>query len=197
MPKKPTRIRKTPEQLEAERIAKRVTDLTAVGMQPEAAYLVAHSEVEVTRIAEEHGSKGKKAAHNVARRVDAFDALREGLEVGCYDAARRLERDILTRMGLVDRVVRFERVDSDRGVCLTDLMVSAGQRVDAVMAKLSDREALLFHELILPSPERTTWREQVAYITGETHTHAQGAVVRAALVNLRDAYRAMERRAAA
>ena len=36
--------------------------------------------------------------------------------------------------------------------------------------------------------DAAAWRDAVAYVTGETHTHAQAAAVRAACVNLRDAY---------
>ncbi len=84
------------------------------------------------------------------------------------------------------------RVDEERGRDRTDAMIMAGVRVDAALAMIGDRDAFLLVELIAPSPatqlQAVTWRDVVAYVTGETHTHAQGAVVRMACANLAAAY---------
>jgi len=167
---------------------KRAADLEAVGMQREAAALDAHQDVEITRLAEERG--GKKAGHNVARRMDAFDALKEGMAPGAYDAARRLERDVLEGKGEGDRGRIMERVDCDEGKDRMDLMIEAAARSSAVLDKLAPRDRWLLLELIVVPIDRGGWRGGVAYITGETNFNAQGAAVRAACVNLRDAYEA-------
>lgn len=180
--------RKSKEQIAAELIARRAKNLEAVGMQPEAASLQQHQAVEVTRMAEEHGEGKKRAGHDVARRVDAFSALRDGMDVGCYDACRRFEQALLNRRGEGDKGSRVERMDGEQGRDLTDIIVEAGQTVEYVKVRLSRRDFWLLHELVLPSIEREGgWRGDVAYITGEANWNAQGAVVRAASLNLRDA----------
>jgi hypothetical protein len=71
--------------------------------------------------------------------------------------------------------------------------------VDKVLARLPPRDAWLLTELVSPSVaiilNCTNWREIVAHITGETNAHAQAACVRAACVNLRDAYERIPRAA--
>lgn len=172
---------KTPAEIAAMKLAKRRQDFEAVGLQPEAADLPANEAVHVER-------EGQRNAER-ASRADAFEALKVGLAPGCYDAARRLERDILTRYGWTDRGRSGQRVDCTAGLT-TDAKLKAGWRVDAVMGRLSYRDAWLLTELIVGHPDRPIWRQTVAYITGEEHTHAQAAVVRAATVNLREAYEA-------
>lgn len=174
--------------------AQRAKDLAAVGLQPEAAVLAQHDAVEVTRLAQE-GHNGKKVAHDVARRMDAFEALKAGMERGAYDAARRFERDILTRRREAGAGRPMERVDCEPEREFA--WVDAAIRVDEVTDRLPPRDWWLLMELISPRIEWAGWRETVKYITGETHPHAQGAAVRSACVNLRDAYEAIERRAAA
>lgn len=188
--------RKTPEQIEAEKTLQRARDLEAVNVPPEAAALPRQADIEVTRAGQAR-AKGddKKVDHDNARRLDAFEALRSGMAPGAYDAARRLERDMLTRLGLGDSGRQTDRVDGAFGSA--DRAFLAGAAVLAVFDRLAPRDGWLLTELIAPAIDRGTWRDHVAYITGETHTHAQGAIVRAVCVNLRDAYAAMERRAAA
>lgn len=179
---------KTPEQIAAERqakaLAQRVRDFEAVGLQPTSAALQANENVVVTR-------EGAKTLET-ARRADAFDALRDGMMPGAYDAARRLERDMRIRRGEQDKGRPMGRVDNERPLDRTDAAVQAGQRVDKVLGNIGERDAWLLSELIYPHFERT-WREVVYHITGETHAHAQGAAVRCACANLRYAYEAMER----
>jgi len=188
-----TRKAKARRDPEAERLAKLANDLIAVNIPADAAYLPRQQDIETTRQGEKRD--GRKVETDQARRLDAFSALKEGMAQGCYDAARRFERDLLTRLGLTDRGPVIERVDCARG--RTDAMILAGLRVDEIADRLPTRDFWLLTELIAPPIDRGTWRDHVWYITGETHAHAQGAAVRAVTVNLRDAYAAIERRAAA
>lgn len=186
---------KTPGQIMAERVARRALDLAAVNMPVSAAELVHHADIEVTRAGARRD--GQTVKHDVARRMDAFQALREGMAPGAFDAARRLERDVLASLGLNDQGRAADRVDCEQAAFeRVDLMIMAADRVIKVTKRLSDRDRRLLIEVISPRREYRSWREIVAHVTGETHAHAQGAAVRAACVNLRDAYQGMERKAA-
>jgi hypothetical protein len=182
MPRKAKAKPKSPAQIAAEKLARRRQDFAAVNLQSDGADLAAHTDVAIRR-------EGQKNVLT-ARRLDVFEALKAGMQPGCYDAARRLERDITIRRGEHDHGRPMERVDGDEqaALCRNDQIIAAGERVDAVLKRLSGRDAWLLTELISPQPSRPGWRETVAYITGESHLHAQGAAVRAACVNLRDAY---------
>ena len=172
---------KSPLQIMAERVARRGTDFEAVGLQREAAGLATSAAVEVRRAG--------RANIAGARRLDAFDALREGMAPGGYDAARRLEADLRLRRGEADHGRSLIRVDGGGdGPALLDRQLAAGRRVDAALGRVGARDAWLLCELIYPSVERGGWRETVAHVTGETHGHAQGAAVRAACANLAAAY---------
>lgn len=187
---------RSPDQILAEAAERRRQSFAAVGLSPEMADLVTHSDIDITRKAEKREG-GKTVEDNSARRMDAFGALKDGMQVGCYDAARRLERDILTRRGEGDKGQRLARVDCEGGRDLADLIVAAGEACDAIQARLSPRDWWLLNDLIAPAVERSGgWRGRVAYITGETNWNAQGAAVRSACVNLRDAYEAWEREGA-
>jgi hypothetical protein len=188
---KPKRIKSQTER-EAERLIARARDLEAVNVHPDAAVLPLQQDIEVTRAGQQR--QGQKVRTDSARRLDAFAALKDGMAPGAYDAARRLERDILIRMNLSERPASLERVDGSKGHA--DAMILAGGRVLAIAARIPPRDYWLLVELIAPPIDRGSWRDHVAYITGETHVHAQGAVVRSACLNLRDAYAAVERRAA-
>lgn len=181
----------------AAKLAARRQDMEAVGLPPEAANLHTQDNIEITRKAEKRD--GKVVEENSARRLDAFEALKPTMAPGCYDAARRLERDMLIRRGEADRGKATGRVDHaldlDHARALT--MIEAGDRVDEVLARLGDRDLWLLTELITGHLDRPQWRQTVAHITGEQQANAQGAAVRAATVNLRDAYVAIERKAAA
>lgn len=155
-------------------LEQRMRDFVAVSLSADAAVLPANADVEVRR----------ESQRNVetARRADVFDVLRQGLAPGAYDAVRRLEADMLIRQRMSDAAGTGERVDCTQGFT-TDSVLAAGERVDGVAARLPPRDWWLLHDLIM---RRGAWRETVAYITGETHAHAQAAAVRAACVNLRD-----------
>jgi hypothetical protein len=172
---------KSPAPIMAERLARRAGDFEAVGLQPEAAALATSEAVEVRR--------SGRANLAGARRLDAFDALRDGMVPGGYDAARRLEADLRLRRGEADHGRSLIRVDGGgEGPALLDRQLAAGRRVDAALARVGARDSWLLCELIYPSVERSSWRETVAHITGETHAHAQGAAVRGACANLAAAY---------
>lgn len=179
---------KSPEQIAAARLAKRVADFEAVNLDADTAALPAHQDIQVFRAGDIRGEQRVK--HDLARRLDAFDALRKGMAPGAYDAARRLERDMIIRRGEHDHGRSVERVQGDAISAFNrnDQIIAAGERVDAVLGKLSGRDSWLLTELVYPTLPYREWRAIVAYITGETHDHAQGAAVRAACVNLRDAY---------
>lgn len=209
MPRKKTAKRKTAEQIAAELLARRVQDFAAVGLAPEAAALPALAEVEVARAGEIRPSeKGLENAKRVdadqARRLDAFEALRPSMSqvtrdehgrthrpfLGAYDAARRLELIIVTSQGLHDRGLTLDRVDgSQGGGCRIDAVIDAADVAKDIKARISDRDAMLLWELIAPSRPWNTWRDAAAYVTGESNWNAQGAAVRAACVNLRDAWK--------
>lgn len=186
MARKPKAKPKTPEQIAAEKLAGRMQDFAAVGMAPEAAALDTNADVEIRRA-------GRKNVET-ARRADAFDALKEGMAPGCYDAARRLERDILLSRREGDAAPPGQRVDAttpDREFAY----LMAADRVETVMRLMSIRDALILRSLIAPKID-ATWRATVERLTQETNPHAQGAVVRGACLNLRDAYERMGRKAA-
>lgn len=170
----------------AKALAERVQDIEAVGLPAEAATLPQHANVEITRGGK--AREGRRVEGNSARRLDAFAALKDGMRPGAYDAAKRLERDMHIRYGLHDHG-RPERVDCEpQATDRTDKMIEAGERVDAVMSKLGEQEGKLLRDLISPQAQHTTWRDVVLAHTGEANPHAQCAVVRAACLNLRDAY---------
>jgi hypothetical protein len=154
--------------------------------------------VEITRAGEQRAKSAddKKAAHDTARRLDAFEALKAGMVAGAYDAARRFERDYLTRQGRgsTGRPLS-ERVDCSRG--RIDVMVQAGMRVDEITARIPPRDFWLLTELIAPPVERGTWRDHVAYVTGIFEPMPQGETVKDTCERLLHAYMEIERRAAA
>lgn len=194
MSRRPRAKPKTPEEIMAARLAERRQDLEAVGVPLDAATLPHGEAVEVIRAGAKHGEQTAK--HDTARRLDAFEALRGTMAPGCYDAARRLEQDILIRYGWSDRPTAGERVDCTAGP-ITDAKLAAGRRVDQINQRLSCRDTWLLTELIVGHADRPLWRQIVAHITGEENPNAQGAAVRAATVNLRDVYEAMETKVAA
>lgn len=171
-------------------LAERARDFHAVGLAVSAAMLSANEDIEVQRL-------DTRDAVKRARRLDAFDALKTEMNASCpgsYDAIRRLERDITTQRGEHDRGRPLEA--SQRGAdgkSRVDRMVDAGRRVAAVYRLLRGRDCLLLAQLIRPSRETVSWRETVQHITGEKHAMAQGAAVRAACANLKDAYDTLDR----
>lgn len=191
---KPRKPRKTPEQIEAQRLAKLAQNLEAVNLPPEAATLHRQQDIEVIREGEDR--EGRKVDKDQARRLDAFSALKPGMAHGAYDAARRFELDLLTRHGVADRGRSMERVDCTGGHA-TDAIITAGEKVEGVQVRIPPRDFWLLCELIIPPIDRGTWRDHVSYVTGERHTEGQAACVRSACLNLRDAYAAIDRKVAA
>ena len=177
---------KSPEAI----LAERARDFAAVGLQAEAAGLSANANIEVRR--------QSQATLTGARRVDAFDALREGMAKGAYDAARRLEADLTLRVGRpgASGGGGTERIDCAGSATVGDAMAaerldrarSAGRRADAVLGRVGPRDAMLLGELMAPSLPERGWRETVRAVTGEDNPVAQAAVVRAACANLAMAY---------
>jgi len=178
--------RRTREKLE--RLAARGRDLEAVGLPKDAAILETHSNIEVIRTGADRD--GQTVDHDVARRLDAFEALRPTMAhlVGAYDAARRLEADMLTRLGMGDGGRSMSRVDGEQRRDKTDIMRKAGEAVDAVLALIPERDQWLLAQLIQNTLGKPDWRAIVAHITAETNPSAQAAVVRSACSNLAEAY---------
>jgi hypothetical protein len=168
----------------------RARDFATVGLQPEGAHLPANANIEVRR--------RTLRSLTGARRVDAFDALREGMAKGAYDAVRRLEEDLMLRGGqpASSGGGGMERIDCAAGAAVADTVavnrldraLAAGRRVDRVMSRVGPRDALLLGELITPVMAGRPWREVVRMVTGEDNPVAQAAVVRAACANLAMAY---------
>lgn len=182
--------RRTPAQIAADLAQRQRQRFEAVNLPAELAELITGADIEVTRAGEERDKQ--RVQEDSARRLDAFSALKEGMQKGCYDAARQYEHQILVRRGENDRGPSAERVNRTAGFT-TDAMVDAAIWLEAINARLAPRDWWLLSELISPSVGNPTWREAVAYITGETHTHGQGAAVRSMTVNLRDAIEAHEK----
>lgn len=183
---------KTPDQIQAEKLKARKRDFEAVNLPADAAELPNHQGVVITRAGEARDSQ--KVEDDTARRADAFDVLRKGFVTGGYDAVRRLERAMLRQHGEGDKGRNLERVDGSPGSEIHTILakVDAGTEVAWVLRHTGDRDALLLGELLRPKTHRPTWRDHVAYVTGETHEHAQGAAVRAAVANLVPAYKAWD-----
>lgn len=197
MSRKPRAKPKSPEQIAADRLAARVRDLEAVNIPADLASLATGQDIEVVRAGD--GRDAQRVSTDSARRLDAFAALRESMRTpafaGCYDIARRFEHDLAVSHGEHDKGKPMERVDGGQGGAgRIDQMIAATKQLEAVRAHVSGRDWWLLSELARPTRIHATWRHAVAYVTGEENWNAQGAVVRAACVNLRDAYRAEEAR---
>jgi hypothetical protein len=180
---------KDPQVAAAER---RARAFHAVSLQAGASVLPANADIDAQAQEREHEAR--------ARRMDAFEALKEGMVKGAYDAARRLEKDITIARNEHDRGRNLDRVDNDSPTDRMDAMLKARWRVDIALGGIGQRDAWLLTELIAPSVQTAlmamTWRATVAYVTGEENPHAQAAVVRSACANLSKAYEKMERVAA-
>jgi hypothetical protein len=188
MSRKPKAKPKDPQAAAAERRARAFHE---VGLQVAASTLTANADIDAEREERNHEAR--------ARRLDAFEALREGMVKGAYDAARRLERDMIVAMGEHDQGRHLERVDNDQAGDRTDAMVDASKRVVLALGGIGARDAWLLSELISPSVQTrlsaNTWRGIVAHVTGEENPHAQSAAVRGACANLAMAYNRMLRAA--
>jgi hypothetical protein len=185
------RLIKLQQQRAAQALERQRQRLDAVNVPPEVAELPSGQDIEVTRAGEKRDRQ--KVDSDGARRLDAFAALKDGMQTGCFDAARKYEYQVLVRRGEADRGHNHSKVDEDIAAPAWVLkQIAAAEWIEAVNKRLPPRDWWLLVELIAPSIPRT-WRETVAHITGETHTHAQGAAVRSMTVNLRDAIEAHEK----
>jgi hypothetical protein len=182
---------KDPQVAAAER---RAAAFHEVGLQVAASTLPANADIDAERAEREHEAR--------ARRMDAFEALKEGMVKGAYDAARRLEKDITIARDEHDRGRNYDRVDdaTRKEAGRLDAMLAARKRAEDALAMIGARDAYLLHELIAPGVQTklscASWRGIVAYVTGEENPHGQAAAVRGACANLAAAYEKMMERAA-
>lgn len=134
-----------------------------------------------------------------AKRLDPFEALhrRGGLTTGQLKAATRLFRDLCLSQGVRTDDPRpsaeYLQPQGARGA--SDLvnctMIDAGWRVEAALASVGPATAEVLRVLVTPAVmcgSALVWRAIVEQVTGETHGHAQAAVVRYACEDLRRAY---------
>lgn len=202
---------KSPEQIAKDKLEARQRDLEAVNIPADFASLAVHENIGVTRAGASRGTQ--KAGQDGARRQDVFDALRPDMQKDHYNAARQLCDDITKSRGEHDRGRAMFRVDNDGPEKdRMDAMIAASSEVKRALGCVGNRDSWLLMELIVPSlgcfesgwkapqmkgetkeayEKRQTffgWRATVAYITGESHLHAQGAAVRSACANLAQAY---------
>lgn len=71
------------------------------------------------------------------------------------------------------------------GQNVSDAMIRAGKRLQVVTEAMPPAQARMLFELLMPDADLITrWREVVARCTGEKHSHAQAAAVRAACTSL-------------
>lgn len=168
--------------------AQRVRDFDAVNLQPAAAVLPMNDDVEVRHLDRERVDG--------ARRMDAFDACKKGMAIGAYDAARALERLYRIRLEEGDRggtpperVNGGQEIKRDAEHRRAVNRAKATEKIEAVLAKVGERDAWLLDELIAPRRQWPNWRATVAYVTGEENLPAQAALVRHVSANLAAAFR--------
>ena len=149
---------------------------------------------------------GPRGKVQTARRDDVFDRFlaRGAMSQPAHQAIRRLDADMTERRGEGERG-SGEKVDGCGSRDLvTQRMLDAGARVDAALALIGRRDALVLHELLQPRQVLATngmerWRMVVLMLTGEQRDEVQAGVIRSAAENLVLAYRdidAAPRRAA-
>jgi len=169
-------------------IAQRVADRRA--QEADIAHLRAQPDL---RVVVDNG--GRLVAAN---RIDVFALLlsRSALTQAHHDAARRLESDIAAWKGVDRATGSLERVQcaAPQGL-VTDRMLDAGARVQAVMGRIGARDVSLLMGLLLPQfagQTLTRWRETVERITGETRDECQAGAIRGACDNLARGYVAID-----
>ena len=134
-----------------------------------------------------------------AKRLDPFEALhrRGGLTTGQLKAATRLFRDLCLSQGVRtdDPRASAEYLQPQGPHGASDLvnctMIDAGKRFEAALASTGPATAEVLRALVTPAVmcgSALVWRAVVEQVTGETHGHAQAAVVRHACEDLRRAY---------
>ena len=134
-----------------------------------------------------------------ARRTDVFDRLLNGHAPGPLESVRRLQRDMAAVHALAGGVARYaERIDAGSdGDPAPDIRHRAAERIRSVLAITGSASARLLVALCeadvgLGRPAE--WRAVVERESGERLADAQGAVLRAACVNLAGAYAEIDRR---
>jgi hypothetical protein len=120
-----------------------------------------------------------------AHRVSWIDAI---LPKGSpeYHGVTRLSDAIATNRG-EDGAERSGAIGSGSRELVTDRMIEAGKRIEAVLSLVGQHDRDLLVALIVPSSVAQVpngWRVIVALKTGERNHNAQGAVVRSAARNL-------------
>lgn len=131
-------------------------------------------------------------------RRDVFDRLLAGERPSMLAAVRRLQADVGSRIGSAGGVGRYaERIDVSRVDDLRlDRQLSAGARLGKVLALAGQRSARLLLALVEPETalgRSTDWRKVIEQETGERLAEVQAEVVRAACVDLADAYADLDR----
>lgn len=75
--------------------------------------------------------------------------------------------------------------DGPPGQNISDAMIQASVRLEVVMENMAPQHGRMLMELLKPDADLITrWRSVVERCTGETHSHAQAATVRAACTSL-------------
>lgn len=123
-----------------------------------------------------------------AWRLNCFNTLlRPGcLERGAVDWLDELIRTANGENGH-ERRPDFIRASTEGapGQTVTDAMIEAGQRLRIVSLAFAPPHARMMFGLLKPDADLITrWRDVVEQCTGETHSHAQAAAVRAACAHL-------------
>ena len=123
-----------------------------------------------------------------AWRLNCFNTL---LPAKCQerDAVDWLEELVRTANGENAQERRPDHVrasnDGPPGQNISDAMIQASIRLEVVMENMAPQHGRMLMELLKPDADLITrWRGVVERCTGETHSHAQAATVRAACTSL-------------
>lgn len=123
-----------------------------------------------------------------AWRLNCFNTL---LPAKCQerDAVDWLEELVRTANGENAQERRPDHVrasnDGPPGQNISDAMIQASVRLEVVMENMAPQHGRMLMELLKPDADLITrWRGVVERCTGETHSHAQAATVRAACTSL-------------
>lgn len=172
----------------ARKVAEARRDPTKWGWNEEAFALPSAADVELDRASRQNEKR--------AQRFDIFARFyRDGsLERRGLEAVRRLQEDIaiLHRTTGVSGTGITTPNDTERDLA----MIVAGQRIETVKRQTGGHSWAILMALCerdLNGEDREWWA-LVQAVTREAHRNAQAALVRAAAMNLADAYDSLERR---
>lgn len=181
---------KSPEQIAAEKMAKRVQDFQLVGLSASAASLPANNDVQVDRATRQ--SAGERGNVDRASRLDVFALLydRKGLTIEQYRAVRRLEERQAVAMGAERPAKLGEFVQTGHATDLvTAAMIDASNEVKDILKSCGGINARLLQDLTAhQAAVLTRWRVTVQRVTGETRPDCQSAAIRSACANLAEAW---------